>query len=207
VSGPIRAVLWDFGGVILDSPLDAFARFEAAHDLPEGLLVQIIATDPDTNAWACFERGEIDLAEFAARFGAEGAVHGVCVDATGFVADLIGAVRPAMVEAVRRCHRHLATALITNNFLVDGVTVDCADVLEHFDVVIESSRVGLRKPEPAIYRLALNQLGVEPIEAVFLDDLGTNLKPARAMGITTIKVTDPDAALAELEAIVGFPLR
>ncbi|HEX8803611.1 MAG TPA: HAD-IA family hydrolase, partial [Acidimicrobiales bacterium] len=127
-----------------------------------------------------------------------------------------------------RCHERLRTAMLTNNFLAVDAAIDAAtdagggaggdgdapvaggpmaEVLGHFDVVIESSRAGIRKPDPAIYTLVCDELGVEPHEAVFLDDLGVNLKPARAMGMTTIKVDDPAAALDELEAVVGFPLR
>ena len=76
-----------------------------------------------------------------------------------------------------------------------------------FDVVLESSKIGVRKPEPRIYELACEALEVEPADCVFLDDLGINLKPARAMGMTTIKVVEPGDALAELEQVVGFPLR
>ena len=75
-----------------------------------------------------------------------------------------------------------------------------------FDVVIESSKVGVRKPDPRFYEIALDAVDVAPDDAVFLDDLGVNLKPARALGMTTIKVDDPAVALAELEAVVGFPL-
>ena len=120
-----------------------------------------------------------------------------------------GEVRPAMVEAVRRCHERLKTAMLTNNWShpveVEGNPFDV--LRNHFDVVVESSKVGIRKPEPAFYEMACDLLEIEPSEAVFLDDIGANLKPARAMGMTTIKVTDPDEALAELEAVVGFPLR
>jgi putative hydrolase of the HAD superfamily len=120
-----------------------------------------------------------------------------------------------MVEALRRCHQRLKTALLTNNFVAAGSGADHsaagsgADhsaILSLFDVVIESSKAGVRKPDPRFYAMACDALGVRPHEAVFLDDLGVNLKPAREMGMTTIKVTDPDRALAELEDVVGFAL-
>jgi putative hydrolase of the HAD superfamily len=76
-----------------------------------------------------------------------------------------------------------------------------------FEFVLESSKVGVRKPEPAIYLMACERLGVRPEETVFLDDLGINLKPARALGMATIKVDDPDRALAELEEFTGLRLR
>ncbi len=210
----VRAVIFDFGGVILTSPFEAFARYEADNGLPSGFLRQLNATDPDTNAWARLERSEVDLAGFAELFEAEARAAGHAVDGRAVLALLVGKLRPQMVDALRRCHDRLKTALLTNNFVAVDPGADGAspvgpmsEVLGHFDVIVESSRVALRKPDPAIYRLVCDELGVEPDEAVFLDDLGVNLKPARAMGMATIKVTDPDQALAELEAVVGFPLR
>ena len=209
----IRAVLFDFGGVILTSPFEAFARYEGDNGLPAGFLRRLIATNPDANAWARLERNEVDLAGFAEVFEAEARAAGHAVDGRAVLALLGGELRPAMVEALRRCHDKLKTALITNNFVPTAPEQGgtragpMAEVLGHFDVIVESSRVGVRKPDPAIYRLACDELGVEPDEAVFLDDLGINLKPARAMGMTTIKVADPDEAIADLEGVVGFPLR
>jgi putative hydrolase of the HAD superfamily len=207
----IRAVIFDVGGVISTSPFDAFTRYESANGLPEGLLRGLNATNPDSNAWARLERSEVDLPGFAALYEAEAAAAGHAIDGLAVLALLSGEMRPAMVEAVRRCHERLKTAFLTNNFGPSG-GAERGDgpwngLSEHVDVIVESSRVGLRKPDPAIYRLVCEELGVEPHEAVFLDDLGVNLKPARALGMTTIKVVDPDAALAELEAVVGFPLR
>jgi putative hydrolase of the HAD superfamily len=217
---PIRAVIFDFGGVILTSPFDAFARYETDNGLPAGLLRRLNATEPDTNAWARLERNEVDLAGFAELFEAEAAAAGHRVDGRAVLGMLVGQLRPRMVEALRRCHDRLKTALLTNNFVPhedppagggtarrDAGRNPMAEVLHHFDVIVESSRVALRKPDPAIYRLVCDELGVEPEEAVFLDDLGINLKPARAMGMTTIKVVDPDDALTELAAVVGFPVR
>jgi putative hydrolase of the HAD superfamily len=209
---PVRAVIFDFGGVILTSPFEAFARYEADNGLPEGFLRRLNATDPDTNAWARLERSEVDLVGFAELFEAEARAAGHPVDGRAVIGLLAGQLRPPMVEALRRCHDQLKTALLTNNFVAtDPVQAGeraepMSEVLDHFDVIVESSRVALRKPDPAIYRLVCGELGVEPHEAVFLDDLGVNLKPARAMGMTTIKVGDPYEAIAELEAVVGFRL-
>jgi putative hydrolase of the HAD superfamily len=206
---PAEAVLWDFGGVILESPFDAFARYERANDLPDGLIRRLNATNPHANAWARMERNEILMEEFFELFEAEAMAAGHAVDAREILALLSGALRPEMVEAVRRCAERLPTGLVTNNF-TDGRTempAALAEVMAMFDVVIESSRVGLRKPDPAIYQMACDALGVAPERTVFLDDLGINLKPARAMGMTTIKVVDPAAALDELETAVGFPVR
>jgi putative hydrolase of the HAD superfamily len=207
----IRAVIFDFGGVILTSPFEAFARYESDNGLPPGFLRGLNTSDPDTNAWARLERGQVDLAGFAELFEAEARDAGHEVDGQAVLALLAGELRPAMVEALRRCHDRLATALLTNNFVAaDGAALasgPMAEVMAHFDVIVESSRAGVRKPDPAIYGIVCRDLGVEPHEAVFLDDLGVNLKPARALGMTTIKVDDPDVALAELEEVVGFPLR
>lgn len=205
-SSRVRAVFWDFGGVITTSPFDAFRRYEAEVGLPDGFIRRLNATDPDTNAWAAFERGEVDLDVFAERFEADAAAAGGTLDARAVVAAIRGEVRPAMAEAVRRCQTRLTTALLTNNFMVAGGTVNYGDLLGAFDVVVESARAGCRKPDPRFYRIACELAGVAPSEVVFLDDLGINLKPARAMGMTTIKVNDPDEALAELEAVVGFKL-
>ncbi len=220
----IRAALFDFGGVIVDGPFEAFADYERDHGLPDGLIRRINATDPDTNAWARLERGEIDPETFARVFEAEASARGETVDGQAVLGLLTGAgaggdgprvgrLRPAMVGAVRRCSEHLMTGLLTNNFLSTGDASfgtapdhPYGEVLGLFDAVIESSRVGVRKPDPRFYEIACAMLEIEPSEAVFLDDLGINLKPARAMGMLTIKVDEESHALAELEQVVGFTL-
>ena len=198
------------GGVIVSGPWEAFAAYERANGLPDGLIRRINSTEPDSNAWARMERGEIGLEEFAAAFEAEAAALGYRVDGTAVLNSLGGELLPSMAEAVRRCSERLKTGLLTNNYAPmesSERSAGLADVLGWFDVVIESSVVGVRKPDPAFYAMACEALGVEPSACVFLDDLGVNLKPARAMGMTTIKVVDIGEALAELEAAVGFPLR
>jgi putative hydrolase of the HAD superfamily len=217
----IRAVIFDFGGVLSTSPFEAFTLYEQRNGLPDGLIRRLNATNADDNAWARLERSEVDIAGFARLFEAEALAAGHTVDGTAVLALLAGELRPEMLTALRRCHEHdgISTALLTNNFVGlnrgngDGVRAGDGSgdgmmgaVLDLFDVVVESSQAGVRKPDPAIYRLVCDELGVEPSEAVFLDDLGINLKPARAMGMTTIKVVDPAAALAELETVVGFPV-
>jgi putative hydrolase of the HAD superfamily len=207
---PLRAALFDFGGVIAESPFEAFARYERAHGLPPGFIRGLNAQNPDRNAWACLERGEIGFEEFCARFEAEAEAAGQRLDARELVGLLSVDVRPSMVEAVRRLRGRFKTGLLTNNFRRpegEGGLPDRPELLELFDAVVESSAVGVRKPDPRFYELACELLGVEPDEAVFLDDLGVNLKPARALGMVTIKVRDPDEALAELESVVGLPLR
>ncbi len=208
----IRAVFFDFGGVVLSSPFDAFASYEQRSGLPEGLLRSLNATAPDTNAWARLERSEIGIDDFVVAFEAEAAAAGHRVDGRAVLACLSGELRPAMVEAVRRCSEQFVTGLLTNNFVAGADDRGAAhhpewrDVVALFDVVVESSRVGVRKPDRRFYELACEMAEVEPAEVVFLDDLGVNLKPARAMGMTTIKVEDPAVALAELEAVLGVPL-
>jgi putative hydrolase of the HAD superfamily len=216
VSQAIRAVLWDFGGVITDSPFEAFRRFEQGRGLPEGFLRRVNATNPDSNAWARFERSELTLEQFDTAFADETAAAGHRVPGTQVVKLLYGAVRPAMVEALRRVGEHYTTACLTNNVNAgaghglptsDERAEEIARILGMFDYVIESRKVGVRKPEPRFYEMALAELAIDPREAVYLDDLGINLKPARAMGMTTIKVDSAPQALGELEAVLGMPLR
>ncbi len=203
----IRAVLFDVGGVIITSPFESFSRYEADHDLPDGFIRKLNSTNPDTNAWAHLERNDVSFEEFCELFEAEARAAGGELKAREVMECLAGEIRPAMLEAVRRCHERLKTAMVTNNWRAEDEGGRLDTLLPLFDVVIESSRAGVRKPDPRFYEMACEQLEIEPSEAVFLDDLGINLKPARAMGMTTIKVTDPDAALAELEQAVGFAVR
>jgi putative hydrolase of the HAD superfamily len=206
----IQAVIWDFGGVISASPFAAFARFEREYGLPAGFLRGLNATDPDRNAWARLERNDCSLAEFDALFEAESRAAGYPVRGTEVLALLDGAIRPEMVEALKCLRERLRIGLITNNFLDAREPVDGgakAGILRLFHHVIESARAGLRKPDPRIYRMMVEALDVDPMRCVYLDDLGINLKPARELGMRTIKVGDPMLALAELESIVGFALR
>ena len=210
----IRAVLWDFGGVFSTSPFDAFSRYERQNGLPEGFIRKVNTLNPDDNAWARLERGEIDIAAFDAAFEAESRALGHPVPGSVVAGLLFGEIRPAMVEALRRCREHFHVACITNNFGDLGPDVVSAergaawrDVLPLFAFVLESSKVGVRKPEPAIYTMACERLGVEPSEAVYLDDLGINLKPAKALGMTTIKVEDPVVAIRTLEQVTGLTLQ
>ena len=212
----VEAVIWDFGGVLTESPFDNFRRFERANGLPDDFLRRINATDPDDNAWARFERDEIDLDAFDRQFADESAAAGHRVPGADIIRLLAVDIRPAMVEALSRIAARLPTACITNNVNAGqgpGMVrtperaAAVAEVMKLFRVVVESSKLGLRKPDPRIYRIACDELGVDPAAAVYLDDLGVNLKPARAMGMTTMKVTDPNATLDELEDLLGMALR
>jgi putative hydrolase of the HAD superfamily len=213
----IQAVIWDFGGVILTSPFEAFARYERELGLPVGFIRTINASNPDENAWAKLERAEVDVAGFAALFEREARDLSEDSDVSGLSGErvvelLAGDVRPQMVEALRRCRSAgLPQACLTNNIRGAGTSAsdrraEVDDVMALFDHVVESSKIGVRKPEPAAYLATCDILGVEPSVCVFLDDLGINLKPARALGMTTIKVVDPDTALNELGAVLGINL-
>jgi len=204
----IRAALFDFGGVISTSPFEAFTRYEIENGLPENFLRGLNSTDPDTNAWARHERNELNFDDFCDAYEAEAMAAGHGIDAREVIGCLSGDIRHEMVEAIRRCHERLRTGLITNNMAPmsesDGGALSFVHDL--FDVIIESSIVGVRKPDQRIYEIACEQLDVAADEIVFLDDLGVNLKPAAQMGMTTIKVVDADKAIADLAAVVGFSL-
>jgi putative hydrolase of the HAD superfamily len=209
----VRAVIFDLGGVLTESPLTAFAAYEASAGLPEGLIRRLNSIDPDTNAWARFERGELDAEGFGAAFEAEAWALGHRVEAHRVLAGLTGELRPAMVAAVRMLRSHgLPLGLLSNNVAPMERSGPLGDLLGLFDAVVESSVEGVRKPESEIYRRALTRLSdavgrpLAPADCAYLDDLGINLKPARALGMHTIKVVDPADALAELSALVGFSL-
>jgi len=212
----IRAVLWDFGGVMTESPFLAFRRFEQARGLPAGFLQGINAHNHDHNAWARFERSELSPHQFDETFAAETRSAGFEVRGLDVIDLLYGEVRPAMVAALRACKCHYTNACVTNNVAAGpgrGFERDpdrageWKGILDLFDIVIESSRIGVRKPEMRFFELACEQLGIVASQAVYLDDLGTNLKPARTMGMHTIKVEDPAVAIAELESVLGMALR
>ena len=211
------AVIWDFGGVITSSPFEAFAQFETANELPRDFIRSINATNPDTNAWALFERSEIDADAFDAAFQAEATARGHSVRGAEVLALLAGDIRPEMVAVLQRLiDEDYKIGCITNN-VKSGSGAGMARskekaaaveaVMELFSHVIESSKVGIRKPDPEIYKMACTALDVTPERAVFLDDLGVNLKPARALGMATIKVSGAEQAISELETLLGHPLR
>jgi putative hydrolase of the HAD superfamily len=203
-----RAVLFDLGGVVVGSPLHAIARYERARGIAPGAINRVVVDTGPTGAWSRLERGELTLTAFYEAFDADCAAAGHTISARDLMALVAEATapRPQMLAAIARIRaRGLSAGAITNNWIADdpGTSV----LAPHFDVVVESAAVGIRKPDPRIYTMACDALHVAPAEAVFLDDIGLNLKPARAMGMATIKVDDPDVALAELESLLGFPLR
>jgi putative hydrolase of the HAD superfamily len=203
----VGAVLFDFGGVVLSSPLEAFDDYERRNDLPAGVIRRINTTDPDDNAWAKLERGEVGPDGFADLFRSEAAAQGVDIDPYAILGLLVGEPRPVMVEALRRLRTAgLPIGLLTNNISPMPRDGELGEVLALFDSIVESSVEGIRKPEPEIYERALQRLGVQPNSCAYLDDLGVNLKPARALGLHTIKVGDPEQALRQLGDLTGLEL-
>ena len=209
----LQAVLWDFGGVLTSSPFDAFARYETERGLPKDFIRSINAVNGDTNAWALFERNEIDADAFDELFRAEALAKGHDVPGKDVLALLAGDLRPKVIAALKTCKSHVKVGCITNNVKSGkgaGMSFDAAkaeavaEVMTVFDHVIESSKIGLRKPDPKIYELMCERLGVDPDQCIYIDDLGINLKPARAMGMTTIKALDETQILDDLAAATGF---
>jgi putative hydrolase of the HAD superfamily len=209
-----RAVIWDFGGVLTTSPFEAFNRFEAENGLPKDFLRGVNAANPDQNAWALFEQAKISAAEFDALFAAESQARGHRVAGADVLALLSGDIRPTVVAALDACKAAgFRLGCITNNVPAGhgaGMSVTAekakavAAIMARFDHVLESSKIGIRKPDPRIYALMCEALGEDAKACIYLDDLGVNLKPARAMGMTTIKVDSENQLLADLAAAVGL---
>ena len=209
----IEAVIWDFGGVFTSSPFEAFARYETEKGLPKDLIRKINSTDPDTNAWALFERNEIDAAGFDALFLRESTALGHPVPGADVLPLLSGSLRPRMVAALEACKAHFKVGCITNNMVThhspgadapQRAAGAMGQVMPLFDYIIESSKAGVRKPDPKIYLMMCEALSVRPEACVYLDDLGINCKPAAALGMRAIKVVDVDQTLAELSAATGL---
>lgn len=208
----IEAVIFDFGGVLTTSPFEAFARYETERGLPADIIRRTNAANHLENAWARFERAEVDIDTFDKLFAAESLALGAEVRGRDVLPLLQGDLRPDMVEALKRIKAQFKTGCITNNLPANAIgsmtgrSLYIAEVMVLFDHVIESAKIGLRKPDPRIYQLMVETLRVDPKKCVYLDDLGVNLKPAREMGMTTIKVTSGAQAIAELEAATGLKL-
>lgn len=208
----LRAAIFDLGGVVFDSPLALIQRYEERHGLPAGFIARIVGGYGGTDgAWHRLERGELSLAEFCTRFDADVRSAGQSISTAGLMREMheSAAIRPMMVDAIRALRKAgLKVGALTNNWVTHaGYDQEMQPLREEFHVFVESCKVKLRKPDPRIYALACERLGVAPGAAVFLDDIGGNLKVAKALGMTTIKVEDPGAALAELERVVGLALR
>src|SRR3979490_23604 len=209
----IEAVIWDFGGGVTTSPFGAVPRFETARGLAADIIRRTNAANHLENAWAKFERAEVDIEAFAALFATESLAPGAAGRGRDVLPLLSGDLRPEMVEALKRIKTKFKPGCITNNLPANAIgsasgrSLYIAEVMVLFDHVIESAKIGLRKPDPRIYQMMVEALKVDPKNCVYLDDLGVNLKPAREMGMTTIKVVNATRALDELEAATGLSLR
>ena len=209
----IEAILWDFGGVFTTSPFEAFARLENEIGAPKDFIRTINSTNPDTNAWAKFESNEVSIDEFDVLFADESAALGHRIGGRDVINLLSGDLRPRMHRVLDICKQHYKVACITNNVKAGqgpGMSRSTkkaeaiAEVMSKFDVVIESSLEGIRKPNPEIYKLACRKISVSADQAIFLDDLGINLKPARALGMQTIKVVTETQAIEDLSKLTGL---
>lgn len=217
-NGRFDAVIFDFGGVFTTSPVENFAVFEKRRGLPDRFIGGVIKSRSHDGAFARFERGEIGVGDFSALFAEETRAAGHEIDGDEFLGLLAVTPKPEMVAALKRVKAAgLKTGCITNNFpKAETSATDFAsspdplfaEAFINFDRILESSRVGVRKPEPEIYEMMCEALGVAASRCVFLDDLGVNLKPARAMGMRTIKVPFGDVrpAIAELSILLGLSL-
>ena len=212
----IRAVFWDFGGVITTSPFDSFNIYEESKNLPKDLIRTINSTNPDNNAWAKLERSEIDQEEFDSLFKVESQQFGHSVPGKQVLALLKGQIRPEMVKALREIKDKLIQGCLTNNIQstedqeleTDNAAISGThkEIMGLFDFVFESSKENVRKPDPKFYQLACKRGKVNPNEVIFLDDLGINLKPAKALGMKTIKVVKAEDALQDLQDLLDFPI-
>ena len=209
----VEAVLWDFGGVFTTSPFDAFNRYERERGLPVDVIRRINSINPDTNAWARIERSEVDAATFDQLFLEEALALGHDIPGRDVLALLSGDLRPAVVAAFFACKARFKVGCITNNVPTGhgpgmAQSADKAlavgEIMALFDAVIESSKAGVRKPDPRIYQMMCELLGVAPEACVYLDDLGINCKPAAALGMTAIKVSSEDQLLADLAQATGL---
>jgi putative hydrolase of the HAD superfamily len=209
----VRAVIWDFGGVFTSSPFEAFNRLEAELGAPKDHIRRVNATNHHENAWALFERAEIDAARFDQLFLEESTALGFPIRGADVLPKLSGELRPRMVAALKACKRHFKVGCITNNVVsthspgqneVQQAAGAMGQVIPYFDAIIESSKAGVRKPDPKIYQMMCELLGVEAGACIYLDDLGINCKPAAGLGMKAIKVVDVDQTLAELAAATGL---
>jgi len=209
----IEAVIWDFGGVFTSSPFEAFNRFEAENGLPKDLIRRVNATNHHQNAWALFERNEIDTERCDQLFLEESTALGHPVQGRDVLPLLSGAVRPRMVAALKTCKQHFKVGCITNNVVsmhspgqdeIQRAAGAMGQIMPLFDAIIESSKAGVRKPDPKIYLMMCDLLAVKPGSCVYLDDLGINCKPAAELGMKAIKVIDVDQTLTELAAATGL---
>jgi putative hydrolase of the HAD superfamily len=212
-NGQVQAVVWDFGGVFTSSPFEAFNRLEAELGAPKDHIRRVNAANHHDNAWALFERNEIDATRFDELFLEESAALGFPIRGRDVLPKLSGELRPRMVAALKTCKAHFKVGCITNNVVSvhspgqnepQRAAGAMGQVMPLFDAIIESSKAGVRKPDPRIYLMMCELLGVAPAACVYLDDLGINCKPAAQLGMKAIKVVDVDQTLRDLSAATGL---
>lgn len=214
-----KAILFDFGGVITSSPFEAFNRMEKQRGIAKDSVRRINSINPNGNAWALFERAEIDAAQFDMLFANEAAMLDIDLRGADVLQCLAGDIRPAMVAALDLLKdRGFALGCITNNVpsgksglkgagmaISDEKAAAVSDVMARFDHIIESSKAGIRKPDPRIYAMMCDALSVHPKDCIYLDDLGINCKPAAALGMAAIKVVSGEQALSDLADHLNMP--
>ena len=200
-----KAIIWDFGGVITSSPFDAFNEFEEVNGLPKDIIRTINSENPDMNAWAQFESNSITIDQFDDLFLKEAKAKGFDIKGRDIIKLLKGSIKENMVSFLRELKSDFKLGCITNNVKPsseENTDNETKEAMSIFDHVIESSIVGIRKPNPEIYMMSCDALNVSPDQCIYLDDLGINLKPARELGMTTIKVIQPEDAIQEVRNLL-----
>ena len=200
-----KAIIWDFGGVITSSPFDAFNEFEEVNGLPKDIIRTINSENPDMNAWAQFESNSITIDQFDDLFLKEAKTKGFDIKGRDIIKLLKGSIRENMVSFLRELKADFKLGCITNNVKPsseENTDNETKEAMSIFDHVIESSIAGIRKPNPEIYMMSCDALNVSPDQCIYLDDLGINLKPARELGMTTIKVIQPEDAIQEVRNLL-----
>lgn len=207
------SIFWDFGGVITSSPFEAFNLFEKENNIPLDFIRKVNSTNPFNNAWAQLEESKISLKEFDLLFAKESKQLGREILGREVLSLLQGTIRPRIVAAIKKFKElGFLQACLTNNFdsgdrdisALDDKNDERLKIMDLFDFVIESKEVGVRKPSDEFYELALTITKAIPEKTIFLDDLGINLKPAKLLKISTIKVISEQQALDELSNLTGI---
>jgi len=207
-----EAVFFDFGGVITESPFEAFNTYEIEKEIPLGLISSVNRRNPHQNAWAKLERGEVTADEFDLLFSQESRELGHQVSGLEVLKLVFTPVRPEMIELLASLKGEYKLSCLTNNFprsntitqLIGEQRFESWDsALSLFDNVVESAKIGTRKPQKEFYEYACSVNSVSPNSVVFLDDIGINLKSAKELGITTIKVISGSQAIQDLQNILS----
>lgn len=207
-----KAVIFDLGGVVFSSPMQAFSKLEQQHGLEKNFLNRMIVRNGNESAWSKLERGLLSLdAQFYKTFDEEitqaGAQDFSSEALMKEVSQSMG-VNQCMLDAIQNLRNaNYKVAALTNNWIESkGREGFGESIKKHFDIFVESAIEGIQKPDPAIYLRTLKRLEVKATESVFLDDIGRNLKSAQSLGIHTIKVTNAMDAVKELEKVLGEKL-